>query len=115
MMDFFKQNKITVGGGAALALLIVVYFMFFSGGGTSATLTSTGGPSPVSTDLLVTLQNLHTIKLDNSIFTNPVFVSLSDFGVTIPPENVGRRNPFLPLTGTPAAGSSGLKLPAGTP
>lgn len=104
----------TVGGGAVLLLLVAGYFMFFSGGSSgSATLSSTDTSSPVSADLLVTLQNLHTIKLDNTIFTDPVFVSLTDFGVTIPPENIGRRNPFLPFSAAPAP-KGGLQLPAGT-
>ena len=29
--------------------------------------------------------------------TDPVFASLTDFGVTIPPQNAGRRNPFAPV------------------
>ena len=60
----------------------------------------------------MTLQSIHSIKLDNSIFTDPVFVSLTDFGVTIPPENVGRPDPFVPLGGT-GTGAAGLALPSG--
>ena len=41
--------------------------------------------------------NLRTIDLDNSLFKDPLFVSLSDFGVTIPPAAAGRRNPFAPV------------------
>ena len=73
--------------------VIYVYFMYFSGS-SSAVLTTNAGGSSVSRDLLVQLQNLRTIKLDDSIFQNPAFLSLTDFGVQIPPENIGRRNPF---------------------
>ena len=96
-MDFLKRYKLAIGGGIAALLLIYVYIAFFSGGGTSATLTASDSGSPLSTDILVTLQSIHSIKLDNSIFSDPVFMSLSDFGVTIPSQNVGRRNPFAPL------------------
>jgi hypothetical protein len=47
---------------------------------------------------LVTLSNLRTIELDESIFQEPIFMSLSDFGVVIPPEAIGRRNPFAPIS-----------------
>jgi hypothetical protein len=53
--------------------------------------------SRISRDLIVTLSNLNTIRLDDSIFTDPVFLSLSDFGVQIPLQPVGRRNPFAPF------------------
>ncbi|MDO8548322.1 MAG: hypothetical protein Q7R71_01465 [bacterium] len=96
MIDFLKRNKVALGGGVALLLLIYVYFTYFSGG-PSASLTASDSGVPLSTDILVTLQSIHSIKLDNAIFTDPVFVSLTDFGVTISPQNVGRRNPFAPL------------------
>lgn len=102
-MQFLKQNTLAIGGGIVLLLAVGVYFMYFSGGGSSAPLTTTDEVSPVSKNILVTIQNLHTIKLDNTIFTDPSFVSLTDFGVTIPPQPVGRRNPFIPLfTATPS-------------
>src|SRR6185436_12968398 len=96
MMNFFNKNKMAIGGGIGVLLLIYVYFAYFSGG-SSATLTASDSGSPLSTDILVTLQSVHSIKLDNSIFSDPVFLSLSDFGVTIPAQNVGRRNPFAPI------------------
>ena len=93
-MDFLKKNKTTIGGIAILVLGVYVYFMYF-GGPSSAPLTA--ADNSISGDLLVTLGSLHTIKLDNTIFTNPTFVSLSDFGVTLPTLPAGRRNPFAAL------------------
>jgi hypothetical protein len=98
-MDFLKQNKMMIGGGVALVIAIFVYFTYFSGSSSTPALTTSDQATTVSQNLLVTLQNLHTIKLDESIFSNPVFLSLTDFGVTIPPENVGRQDPFAPLGG----------------
>lgn len=108
-MDFLKKNKMAIGGGIVLLLGGYIYFMYFSGGSSTPALTS-DTTSAISQNLLVTLQNLHTIKLDNTIFTDPIFVSLTDFGVTIPPESVGRRNPFLPLASTGSSNTS-IKLP----
>ncbi len=45
-------------------------------------------------DLLLALATLKSTKLDTSIFTDPVFLSLKDFGVDISAQPVGRRNPF---------------------
>lgn len=53
--------------------------------------------SPLSGDLLAVLGSLNTIVLDESIFDDPVFESLTDFGVTIPSQATGRRNPFAPF------------------
>lgn len=74
---------------------LYVYFTYFSG--STAPLTASSVDQSVSGDLLVTLNSLHTIKLDNSIFGDPVFASLSDFGVSIPAQDAGRRNPFAPI------------------
>jgi hypothetical protein len=95
-MNFLKNNKVAIGGGIALALVVYIYFSYFSGG-SSASLTASDSGTPLSSNILITLQSVNSIKLDNSIFTDPVFVSLSDFGVSIPSQNVGRRNPFAPL------------------
>ena len=115
-MDFLKKYKVEEIGVAVLLLLCYVYFAYFSGSSSSPTLSSSDSSVTLSQNLLVTLQNLHTIKLDDSIFTEPVFQSLNDFGVSIPPESVGRADPFLPLTSsglTPPSNSS-ITLPAGT-
>jgi hypothetical protein len=113
-MDFLKHNTTAILGGVALLLAGYVYFAYFSGGSSSATLSSSDANTTLSQNLLVTLQNLHTIKLDNSIFSDPAFQSLTDFGVTIPPENVGRGNPFLPLGAAATSSNSTLILPPST-
>lgn len=97
MMDFFKKNKILLGVILVAFVGLVGYLNFFSGAPSGELLASTEEASPLSSDLLSVLSNLHTIKLDESIFSDPAFQSLTNFGVELPPENVGRRNPFLPL------------------
>ena len=56
-----------------------------------------GGITTGSEETLQTLSQLHTIRLDSSIFTDPVFTSLNSFSVTLPPAQAGRRNPFAPV------------------
>ena len=101
-MDFIRENK-----GIAIILGLVValgaaYLLFGSSGGGSSSdslLTSQSGisTSPISKELLSTLGDLRGIKLDNSVFDEPTFLSLVDFGTGIPPQPLGRKNPFAPL------------------
>ncbi|MCU0660620.1 MAG: hypothetical protein MUD00_03375 [Candidatus Pacebacteria bacterium] len=95
---------------AIFALLVVGYVLFFGNKAETPALTSTAGISGSSTattvtgtsdvgkEFLATLLNLRTIKLDDSIFSDPAFRSLQDFELALIPEaNPGRLNPFLPL------------------
>lgn len=104
--------------GVILLAALYVYMAYFSPSPSSATLTASDSNAALSQNLLVTLQNLHTLKLDNSIFNDPAFRTLTDFGVVIPAEAVGRRNPFLPLsggsTGASAVGTTKITLPKTT-
>jgi hypothetical protein len=94
-MDFLKKNRTAIGGLVAIALVLYIYITHFAP--QSGDLTAAGPDSGVGSDLLVTLGSLHTIRLDESIFKRPDFTSLSDFGVSIPPQDSGRRNPFAPV------------------
>ena len=42
---------------------------------------------------------LAVTELDPAIFKDPAYKSLVDYSITIPEENVGRQNPFAPLSG----------------
>jgi len=97
MIQFLKDNKVLTLGGVVVILAALIYFMFFSGSSEQAGVVVEDETSSVSRELVITLSNLNTIRLDNSIFEDPVFLSLSDFGESIPLQNVGRRNPFAPF------------------
>ena len=114
-MQFINANRTLIAGVFGAGLLVWGYFMFFAGDSSGPLLSSSSGStvSPVTQELLVTLSNLRTIRLDETIFTNSVFESLSDFGVVIPPEAIGRRNPFAPLgTGGPVSTTTTQQAPA---
>jgi len=111
MIALLKKNMVVIGVFAAAAALL---YYFYSSSGETPLLSE--AQAPVSQEILVTLGNLRTIRLDDSVFTNPLFISLSDFGVTIPPAAAGRRNPFAPVGSggslvTPAATSSATTTP----
>lgn len=111
-MDIIK-NKLLMGALAAVAVVGLGYYLWSSSA--SSPLLSSGGEgtSPISQEILVTLGQLRTIRLDPGVFTDPTFVSLSDFGVTIPPQNAGRRNPFAPVgAASPNVPASPETLPA---
>lgn len=98
MMEFLKKNMVLVGGATLLFVGIVVYLNFFAGASSEALLTTSEQPgSPVSKDLLVMLSNLNTIQLEVKIFDDPVYQSLTNFGVVLPGQEAGRPNPFLPV------------------
>lgn len=99
-MQFFKQNKLLIGV-AIVGLLGALYYFVFMGSTAAPVFTETevSDDTGVTQELLVTLSNLRSVELNGSIFTDPVFMSLTDFGVVIPQEPVGRRNPFMPYAG----------------
>ena len=61
--------------------------------GASATLSDAGA----SNNLIIVLSGLRMISLEASIFKDPAFLSLKDFGIPLQEEQVGRYNPFLPI------------------
>ena len=69
---------------------------------------STGSPTQDTADqeLVATLLTLRRVTLSGTIFQDPAFTSLRDFGTTIVAEPVGRLNPFAPLGSLVASPSS---------
>lgn len=102
---------------AIVAVLALIYFGFSSlSASPSLSSTDASTSSPISQNLLVTLTNLRTIKLDGSIFSDPTFVSLTDFGVVIPPPpSVGRTNPFAPASASTLSAAQSSQNSAITP
>lgn len=105
MQNFFR-NKTTILVGIAIVIVVGVYYAFFRGDATPTgvnELVTEVGASPSSAILgrgiLNTLSELKSIRLDESVFSDPAFRSLSDFTVPIERQPVGRRNPFAPVGG----------------
>ncbi len=48
-------------------------------------------------EILLLLEQLSNISLDNSIFSNQIFLSLVSFERPLDPQIEGRPNPFLPI------------------
>lgn len=131
-MQIFEHIDKRVAVGFGVVLLVIIGWLFYRMGSTN----TTEGPisevrvSPLDAtlgrELLAALATLKSTKLDTSIFDDPVFMSLTDFGVEISAQPVGRRNPFAPFatsttagtkpstTGSPVSGAI-PKAPSGTP
>lgn len=113
-MNFLKGNIkniviLVVVLGAAFYL-----YSYFFGGNSSTDALSVSGPAVegggVGKDLLVILADLRTLKLDDSIFTDPSFRALKNFRVELTPEPVGRDNPFAPINGSASPGNSTIQI-----
>lgn len=98
-MNWILQHKL---------VLIIATVVFV--GGAWYSLSQSGSAAPLlatetvtvggteSQGLVGTLLALRAVTLSGTIFSEPAFVSLQDFGTTIVPEPVGRDNPFAPVS-----------------
>jgi hypothetical protein len=92
------QNKLIKYALGALVVALGFYlWSSFGGAGVSSGDLLTAEEPSESQELLVALSGLKEISLDISIFTDPIFLSLTDYGVELPQEAAGRRNPFAPV------------------
>lgn len=120
MQSIFEHiNKRVVVGGAVALAIILAFLFYLMGNRTPQSAVTRIETSPLEgalgKELLATLSRLKSTTLDTSIFTDPVFESLKDFGVEIASQPVGRRNPFAPFEPTaPASGGAAAKIPAGS-
>ena len=115
-MGLIKQHKLAFIG----IIVVVVGGIWYGMTSNSApeqlvtqVSTSSGSPTQDSADqeLVASLLTLRAVTLSGTIFQDPAFTGLQDFGTTIVAEPVGRPNPFAPLgktnaAATPASGSS---------
>lgn len=84
-----------------VAIVAVLYlgYLFFLAPSSEPVLTVTETAASPDADLVALLFELKNIRLDNTVFTDPAFRALKDFGQDLVVESVGRNNPFAPLGG----------------
>lgn len=93
------SNKIVVLILAGIVVAGVVWFSFLRDRGNTPLLQTqdmTAGGA-VDSDVVAILLELRSVSLSGTIFSDPAFASLQDFGSPIVQEPVGRSNPFAPL------------------
>jgi hypothetical protein len=98
MLGFLKNTKL-LGGLAVLVLAGGLLYYYYGSTDEVPAVSSESDASVASQELLLTLGGLNTIELNPALFSDPSFTALSDFGVVIPAQPTGRRNPFAPLGG----------------
>ncbi|MEI7720204.1 MAG: hypothetical protein WCI89_03285 [bacterium] len=122
MIAFIKSNMLLAVGLVLLVFGFVAFKVFFlpsdaASPALTATVTDVTS-TPTSQNLLAVLVNLRSIQLDNTLFSSPAFISLTNFGVDIAQEPAGRDNPFVPYMGispiatNPTASSTLLRVPS---
>lgn len=83
----------------AIVLVIGAVGYYFYSSSHSSTSTSSSfiistATSTVGSDVLNLLNQIHSLRIDTNLFQLPVYQSLTDFTVPIPPEPIGKANPF---------------------
>lgn len=63
----------------------------------------------VGVRVLTLLKQIKSLTIDSGLFVDPSYLTLRDYSVQIPPENVGRSNPFAPLSGMQSAATTTTK------
>jgi hypothetical protein len=121
MENLIKNKKLLAIAAAILVLIIGVFFLVNNNSSPDTSALISTPIDPVETilgrELLAGLQKMKSIKLDLTIFGDPVFSSLKDFSHEIPKQPIGRRNPFAPPAGikvSQSVGNSGDSMAAGT-
>ncbi len=101
------NTKIILGVLALGILLAAIYFLFFNTSGDTSAISTTGAPaSAAEVTFLDLASKVDPINFDTSIFTDPRFTSLVDIHQAIVPDTAGRTDPFAPLPGMAASGST---------
>ena len=109
LKNLFKKYRTLILVAILIIIALFSYPILFGGDGDTPVLSSqtlSEQRAAVGGELLSTLLKLKSLQLNDSIFTDPAFERLEDFGTPLSPEPVGRRNPFAPLgsdAGAPAA------------
>ena len=98
MSSLFSSN-IVIAVIVGLIVVVGAWYMFFSGSGGNDELLATtvvSDESAVERGIVDTLLTLRAVTLSGTIFSDPAFGTLRDFGTQIIPEPIGRPNPFAP-------------------
>jgi len=128
MSALWQKIKTPVLIVVILALAFFLYAHFFTGQSTdtsnlasdNATASSTETTTPEEQQFLALLLKIQHITINQSIFSDPVFLSLQDDGLPILDQPQGRPNPFAPIgsgnsiSSVVGSSSASANIPAGT-
>ena len=98
------MNKKTLIGIAIILIIAVGIYFYTSSSGSSPSqglLQAETSPeaSAAAARVLTLLNQIKSLRIDRSLFSDPAYQTLRDYSVPIPAVGVGRSNPFAPLSG----------------
>ncbi len=95
------MNPKILKGIIAVVIIGIAFMLLKSFLGTPSSSTLKVDPNSVKfvddRNMVITLNRLEKVKLDESIFSNTIFLSLVNFERPITDEPIGRPNPFAPI------------------
>ncbi|MCX6715965.1 MAG: hypothetical protein NT077_03030 [Candidatus Taylorbacteria bacterium] len=95
-------SKKTIIAIVVIVVLALVYFYFAGGETTSTNSMLLGAESnSVGAAELSLLNQMKSLRIDTTLFSDPAYISLVDYSTKITAQNVGRPNPFAPVPGVP--------------
>ncbi|HWO07310.1 MAG TPA: hypothetical protein VNM40_01865 [Candidatus Paceibacterota bacterium] len=102
------QNKMVLMIVVGILVAGVVWYSFLRDRGTGELLQTDNltEATEADRDIVNTLLELRAVSLSGTIFSDPAFLRLKDFGSQIIPEPVGRPNPFAPFQGQAVVGAA---------
>lgn len=95
-----KNTWITIA--IIIVVAVAVYIFFLSGPSTEdlGTLVEAQPEGEIAgAQVLSLLNQIEGLKIDSTLFQSQAYLSLIDYTVPIPVQNVGRSNPFAPIPG----------------
>lgn len=91
-MKTLTKNKGILAIVAIFILVISIYNFFFKS--EAIPIPSELSASSIGEDLIKIRSELQAVTLDQSLFSSPRYLELTDFSVAIPQQATGRPNPF---------------------
>lgn len=110
-MNQKKSSKSTIISIVLIVVVALIAYFYYestipvSNSGLQTT-TETSDAQAAGMRVLSLLNQIRSLKIDTSIFKDPAYLTLRDYSVAIPQENVGRPNPFAPLPGVGSASTA---------
>lgn len=88
------SNKVNNKLILVVVLVVLLALLWYGFVDTGTTSVETDGGPRVGTDLIEMTMELANARLDQSLFTEPNYLYLIDFSTIVPPQPLGRTNPF---------------------
>lgn len=99
-----KSSKKTAVIIVVIIIVTLIAYFYYAGSApvSNSSLETTIANNEAQADgvrVLTLLNQIKSLKIDSDLFKNVSYLTLQDYSIQIPPENVGRPDPFAPLVG----------------